>query len=115
MISENKIVANWTKVATNIYSHGSSKPNLDLRLLLTGVKNPLISSISKLKTNHRIEVVLFDPSIESKWVQEFKKGCLGEMLGTSINEPKHITLDLPVETENIGASSNPSKVCSRID
>ena len=108
-------MANWTKVATNIYSHGSSKPNLDLRLLLTGIKNPLISSISQLKTNHNIEVVLFDPSIESKWIQEYKNGCLGEMLGTSINGPKHITLDLPVATGKIGASSDPSKVYSRID
>ena len=108
-------MANWTKVATNIYSHGSLKPNLDLRLVLTGVKNPLISSFSQLKTNHSIEVVLFDPSIESNWVQEYKNGCLREMLGTSINGPKHITLDLPVETEKVETSSYPSKVYSRVD
>ena len=108
-------MANWTKVATNIYSHGSSKPNLDLRLLLTGVKNPLISSISQIKTNHSIEVVLFDPSIESNWIQEYKNSCLRQMLGTSIDGPKHITLDLPGETEKIGTSSNILKVYSRID
>ena len=103
-------MANWTKIATNIYSYGSSKPNLDLRLLLTGVKNPLISSISQIKTNHSIEVVLFDPSIENTWVQKYKSVCLGKIFADSPNEPKEITLDLPVENDDKASTSEQLQV-----
>ena len=110
LFSDNKIVADWSKVASKIYSHSSSKPNLDLRLLLHGLKTPLIPNCSKIKTNHTIEVVLFDPTIESTCVQEYKRGCLGDILNSD-TALKHITLDLPAgdEKEEVGPSS-PSQV-----
>ena len=107
LFSDNKIVADWSKVASKIYSHSSSKPNLDLRLLLHGLKTPLIPNCAQLKTNHNIEVVLFDPTIESTWVQEYKKGCLGDILNSD-TVLKHITLDLPGDDEN--EEAGPSSV-----
>ena len=103
-------MADWSKCATKIYSHGSSKPHLDLRLLLHGVKTPLPCSIIQLKTKHNIEVVLFDPSIENTWLQKYKSVCLGKIFADSPNEPKEITLDLPVENDDKACTSEQLQV-----
>ena len=111
IFSDGTRLANWTKAASQIYSHGSSKPYLDLRLLLHGVKTPIFSNCAQLKTNHKIEVVLFDPTIEADRVQEYKHACLEGTLTNDTAETKHITLDMPVEEGNKEESSiNESQV-----
>ena len=107
LFSDNKIITDWSKVASKIYSHSSSKPNLDLRLLLHGLKSPFTPNCAQLKTNHNIEVVLFDPTIKSTWVQEYKRGCLGDILNSD-TALKHITLDLPGDDQN--EEAGPSSV-----
>ena len=94
-------VASWTNVASRIYNHGSLvKSSLDLRLILHGVKTCVVKENVQLRTNHKIEVILFDPSIEAKWIQEYTNTCLGQPPSQPLDaRPKKIKLDLPSDVE----------------
>ena len=104
-------IARWTKVISGIYSHSSSRPTLDLRMLLDGVKEPNNDNSRSLTTKNRIEVVFFDPSMQKDSVREYKHHCLNQCPDDSLTaEPKEIKLDfssidvasetLSLDTEN---------------
>ena len=104
-------IARWTKVISGIYSHSSSLPALDLRMLLDGVKEPDKHSSRSLTTKNKIEVVFFDPLMKKDSVREYKHHCLNQCPDDSLTaEPKEIKLDsssvdaasatLSLDTEN---------------
>ena len=95
-------MTNWSKVASRIYNHGSAvKSTLDLRLLLHSVKTPNVKDIPQVRTNYKIEVILFDPAIDLNWIQEYTNTCLTATASqTSITQPEIIKLDQPLDMED---------------
>ena len=105
-ITDGTAIARWSNVASGIYSNGSSKPMLDLRLLLHGIKNSLTHNFSGLQTNHKIEAVFFDPSIQSDFTKQYMAACFN-IDSTQIapdSELKGVPLDLPKESSNHSGS-----------
>ena len=77
--ADNADIVRWTNVASGIYGHGSSKPMLDLRLLLHGLKTSMAEDFDELKTNHKIEAVFFDPLIGTEWMNQYTAICLKQI------------------------------------
>ena len=77
--ADNADIVRWTNVASGIYGHGSSKPMLDLRLLLHGFKTSMAEDFDGLKINHKIEAVFFDPLIETEWMKHYTAICLKQV------------------------------------
>lgn len=92
---------------------------LDLRLLLHGLKTSLAEDFDELKTNHKIEAVFFDPSIETEWMNHYTATCLKQVTQENRsfglqNIPLNIPNESVVECSNSGAQQGEAsfQVCN---
>jgi phosphopantetheine adenylyltransferase/dephospho-CoA kinase len=76
-VSSNEMASNWLHhgpAVIGIYSQVSAACHqLDVRVLLTGIKNPFLSTIHTAK---QIEMVIFDCVFDEVDVDNFLKSCL---------------------------------------
>ncbi|CAG2059347.1 unnamed protein product, partial [Timema podura] len=104
-----------SSIINKIYSHSiGTLQDLDVRVLLAPLKNPLHT---KIKTSKEIEVIIFDQVFNKDDIDSFIRSCLSNVITNcnvmTLSTDTHI-LDEKIENENLSRKNTVDLVSSNV-